>query len=272
VDAHLLDRAGRLARTAMDALRSRLLRWTRPATASSLILGAAADPVRSRSELVAENALVRQQLIVLARTVKHPQIARSDRPLLVVLASRVRRGARRLLIVQPETLLRWHREGFRLVWRWRSASLRRPPCVAPETIALVRRMAREHRLRGAERIQGELAQEAVDRGGRAGRHPGGPVEQRERGPQVVDDRRATDRPPPVGVEGYSPPRRGAPRPGSSPRRPHGRLGGRAPRPRPASRTSAVLTGRVAARTGAASTGSSNARMRRARYTRSFLTF
>lgn len=50
---HLLDRARFLARTATEALRSRLLRWTRPATADSLILGTAADVVRSRSELVA---------------------------------------------------------------------------------------------------------------------------------------------------------------------------------------------------------------------------
>jgi putative transposase len=63
-----------------------------------------------------------------------------------------------VLIVEPATLLRWHREGFRLVWRWRSAARsRRPPRVAPETIELTCRMARENRLWGAERIQGELA-------------------------------------------------------------------------------------------------------------------
>ena len=144
--AHLLDRARRLASTAMDVLRSRLLRWTRPATASSLILGAAADLVRSRSELVAENALLRQRLIVLTRTVKRPHSARPDRPLLVLLASRVRAWRQALLIVQPETLLRWHGEGYRLFWRGRPASRRRPPCVAPETIALIRRMARENRV------------------------------------------------------------------------------------------------------------------------------
>src|SRR5262249_47647399 len=83
--AHLLDRARRLARSAMDALRGGLLRWTRPATTGSLVLGAAADLVRSRPELVAENALLRQQLIVLTRTVKRPRLARTDRPLLVLL-------------------------------------------------------------------------------------------------------------------------------------------------------------------------------------------
>ena len=57
--AHLLDRARHLAGTAIGALRRGLLRWTRPATSGSLPLGATADLARSRSELVAENALLR---------------------------------------------------------------------------------------------------------------------------------------------------------------------------------------------------------------------
>jgi len=152
-----LERARHLARTGVRALRRRLLRWTGPAASGSLILGAAADLVRSRSELVAENALLRQQLIVLARTAKRLRLTDADRPLLVLLASRVRAWRQALLIVQPETLLRWHREGFRLFWRWRSAPRRRPPGVASDTVALIERMARENRLWGAERIQGELA-------------------------------------------------------------------------------------------------------------------
>ncbi len=154
--ARLLDRARHLAGTAIDTLRRRLLGWARPATSGSLLLGAAADLVRSRSELVAEHALLRPQLIVLTRTVKRPRLTRADRPLLVLLASRVRAWRQALLIVQPETVLRWHREGFRLFWRWRSAPRRRPPGLAAETVALIRRMARENRLWGAERIQGEL--------------------------------------------------------------------------------------------------------------------
>ncbi|HEY3082458.1 MAG TPA: integrase core domain-containing protein [Chloroflexota bacterium] len=153
---HLFDRVRHLARAAISLVRSHLLRCTRPATAGSLVIGAAADLVRSRSELVAENALLRQQLIVLARTAKRPRFSRVDRPLLVLLASRVRAWRQTLLIVQPETLLRWHRAGFRLVWRWRSAPRRRQS-IAPDTIALIERMARENRLWGAERIRGELA-------------------------------------------------------------------------------------------------------------------
>ena len=106
--------------------------------------------------LVGPDALLRQQLILLTRTAKRPRPSRADRSLLVLLASRVRAWRQVLLIVQPETLLRWHRAGFRQVWRWRSTARRRPPRVAPDTIALLRRMARENRLWGAERIQGEL--------------------------------------------------------------------------------------------------------------------
>ena len=61
-----------------------------------------------------------------------------------------------LLLAKPETLLRWHREGFRLWWRWRSRSRRsHEPRVAPNVIALIRRMAKDNRLWGAERIRGE---------------------------------------------------------------------------------------------------------------------
>jgi transposase InsO family protein len=152
----LVERARDWLRTCVLAVPRRLLRWSRPAASTSLVLGTTTDLLRSRSELIAENALLRQQLIVLARSVKRPRIARTDRPLLVLLASRVRAWRQALLIVQPETLLRWHRDGFRLFWRWRSVARRRSSGVAPDTIALIRRMARENRLWGAERIQGEL--------------------------------------------------------------------------------------------------------------------
>ena len=62
-----------------------------------------------------------------------------------------------LLLVKPETVLRWHREGFRLFWRWKSRSRYAPePKISDDVVALIRRMARENRLWGAERIRGEL--------------------------------------------------------------------------------------------------------------------
>ena len=61
-----------------------------------------------------------------------------------------------LLIVQPETVLRWHRQGCRLVWRCTSAPRSRPSPLATDTIDFIGQMARDNPLWGAERIQGEL--------------------------------------------------------------------------------------------------------------------
>src|SRR5437588_1990894 len=123
---------------------------------TSLPLATLTDLARSKSELIVENALLRQQLIVLRREVKRPSITRSDRVLLVLLARLVRTWKQALFIVQPETLLRWHRELFRLYWKRKSKASSHGPKVAAETIALIREMAKDNRLWGAERIRGEL--------------------------------------------------------------------------------------------------------------------
>jgi putative transposase len=112
--------------------------------------------VRSRSELVAEDARLGQQLTLLARTVKRPRFSRADRPVLVLLASRVWAWRQARLIVQPETLPRWRRAGFRVVCRLQSAARHRPPGIAPDTITPIERMAREKPLWSTERIRGEL--------------------------------------------------------------------------------------------------------------------
>ena len=85
-----------------------------------LISGVLSDLTRSRSDLIVENALLRQQLIVLNRQVKRPLLTQSDRFLLVLLARFSRFWKQALHIVQPDTLLRWHRELFRLYWRLKS--------------------------------------------------------------------------------------------------------------------------------------------------------
>jgi len=105
---------------------------------------------------MAENALLRQQLIMLKRQVQRPACTKTDRILLVLLTRAVRAWKQTLLIVQPDTLLRWHRELFRLYWKRRSKVSSHKPKVAAETIALIREMAKENRLWGAERIRGEL--------------------------------------------------------------------------------------------------------------------
>jgi putative transposase len=106
--------------------------------------------------LLAENALLRQQLIVLGRSVTRPAITRTDRALLVLLAGRVRAWRQALLIVRPDTLLRWHRAGFRALWRRKSRPGPGRPPLPAETVALIRRMADVNPLWGAERIRGEL--------------------------------------------------------------------------------------------------------------------
>lgn len=74
----------------------------------------------------------------------------------MLLAGRVPAWRQALLIVRPETLLRWHRAGFRLFSRWKSAPRPRRPRVPPATAALIRQMIAENRLWGAERIRGEF--------------------------------------------------------------------------------------------------------------------
>ena len=103
----------------LDELRYRFLQWTKP-LGTSLLFETLADLSSSKSQLIAENALLRQQLIILHRQVKRPVCIRADRMLLVLLARLVRTWKQALFIVQPETLLRWHRELFRLVWKRRS--------------------------------------------------------------------------------------------------------------------------------------------------------
>jgi len=129
--------------------------WTKPNT-TSLLLGTLTDLARNKSELVAENAFLRQQLIILRRQVKRPACTKTDRMLLVLLARIVHTWKQALFIVQPETLLRWHRYGFHLFWKYKSRVVASQPKIAAETIALIQEMARENRLWGAERIRGEL--------------------------------------------------------------------------------------------------------------------
>ncbi len=137
------------------SLLHRFVAWTKPNT-TSLMLGMLTDLSRSKSELVAENALLRQQLIILRRQVKRPACTKTDRMLLVLLARMVHTWKQTLFIVQPETLLRWHRQGFKLFWKYKSRATSITPRISQETISLIKEMARDNRLWGAERIRGEL--------------------------------------------------------------------------------------------------------------------
>ncbi len=139
----------------LRSLNNRFVSWTTPDT-TSLLLGTLTDLARSKSELVAENALLRQQLIILRRQVKRPACTKMDRTLLVLLARMVRTWKLALFIVQPETLLRWHRQGFKLFWKYKSRAASLKPRISQETVALIKEMAKDNRLWGSERIRGEL--------------------------------------------------------------------------------------------------------------------
>ncbi len=123
----------------------RLRQWTKP-DAHGMVGGVIADVTRSKTELMLENALLRQQLIVLQRQVKRPQLSWRERGMMVLLASQLRGWKEALFIVQPDTLLRWHRDWFRWVWRRKSKPKeqggRRP--LSGRVVQLIRRMAREN--------------------------------------------------------------------------------------------------------------------------------
>jgi hypothetical protein len=130
--------------------------WTKPAP-DRQITGVASDLFRSKKDLIAENAFLRQQLIVLKRqSTGRPPITQHDRRILVLLATKVRGWKDALHIVKPDTLIRWHRQGFQLFWRRKSQGQSRRSRLAPETIALIKEMAVENRLWGSPRIRDEL--------------------------------------------------------------------------------------------------------------------
>jgi putative transposase len=98
---------------------------------------------------------LRQQLIVLERQVVRPQLRQRDRVVLVMLASRIQAWRDALIIVKPDTLIRWHRRGFKLFWRWKSRTRQGRPPLAAETMVLIKEMAINNRTWRAKRIQGE---------------------------------------------------------------------------------------------------------------------
>jgi transposase InsO family protein len=125
----------------------------------SLLLTIILTSVRPRQDLVLENLLLRHQLAVLTRPTRtRPRLRlRTWDKLLWVLARRFCASWREhLALVTPDTVVRWHRRGWRLFWRWKSRSRGGRPHLSPEVQDLIRTMSRENRLWGTERIRGEL--------------------------------------------------------------------------------------------------------------------
>jgi len=110
------------------------------------MLGSLADLTRSKSALVAENALLRQQLIILLRHVKRPVYVRRERILLVLLAGWLGPGNKPCSLSNPRRISRWHRQGFQLYWKYKSRAATPKPKVAAETVALIQEMAAQNRI------------------------------------------------------------------------------------------------------------------------------
>src|SRR6266511_387857 len=121
------------------------------------VLAVLASPFKSRSRLEAENAALRHQLIVLRRKVPgRVRLTNSDRWFFVQLYRSFPSILQVLTIIRPETLVRWHRAGFRCYWRWKARSLGGRPQIETDLRVLIRRMSSENPLWGAPRIHGEL--------------------------------------------------------------------------------------------------------------------
>jgi transposase InsO family protein len=123
----------------------------------SFALAVLASPFKSKLRLEAENAVLRHQLIVLRRRVRgRAQPTNNDRWFLVQMYRWFPSILKLVTIVQPETLVRWHRAGFRCYWRWKSRPRGGRPQIDTELRALIRQMSTENQLWGAPRIHGEL--------------------------------------------------------------------------------------------------------------------
>src|SRR6202045_1788086 len=121
------------------------------------VLAVRASPFKSKSRLEAENAVLRHQLIVLQRRVRgRAQATNNDRWFLVRMYRWFPSILNVVTIVQPETLVSWHRAGFRCYWRWKSRRRGGRPQIEADLRALIRRMSVENPLWGAPRIHGEL--------------------------------------------------------------------------------------------------------------------
>src|ERR1700694_1754698 len=121
------------------------------------VLAALASAFKSKIRLEAENAALRHQLIVLRRKLRgRVKLANSDRWFFIQLYRWFPSILKVLTVIRPETLVRWHRAGFRGYWRWKSRSLGGRPQIDTELRVLIRRMSVENPLWGAPRIHGEL--------------------------------------------------------------------------------------------------------------------
>jgi hypothetical protein len=127
------------------------------------ILAILASLFKSKSRLEAENAALRHQVIVLRRHVRgRIRVTNNDRLFFIQLYRWFPSILKAITIIRPETLVRWHRAGFRRYWRWKSNSRGGRPRIETDLRALIRRMSIENPLWGAPRIHGELLKLGIE--------------------------------------------------------------------------------------------------------------
>jgi putative transposase len=124
----------------------------------STILGLLQASLRTHQRLVAENLALRHQLAVLKRSVKRPRIDDSDRVFWILMRRTFKQWKDCLHFVQPETVLCWHRKGFKYYWKRKSKpKTQGRPAIGWKLVHLIRRMSQENATWGAPKIQAEIA-------------------------------------------------------------------------------------------------------------------
>ena len=127
-----------------------MVRWL------GILLRTFRSAVRTRRELALENLALRQQLAVWKARRPRPRVTEMDRIFWMVLSRVWENWRSSLQVVRPETVVRWHRRGFRLYWAWKSRRRSGRLMISTELRDLIRRMSCANPLWGAPRIHGEL--------------------------------------------------------------------------------------------------------------------
>jgi putative transposase len=117
---------------------------------------------KSTSQVRLENIFLRKQLEILARTSSRPRLRSSDRFFLSTMTNVFCSWKETLLLIKPETVIRWHRQSFRVFWKWKSRSEAGRPKIPQAQIDLIKQMASDNPLWGAPRIHGEMLKLGID--------------------------------------------------------------------------------------------------------------
>ena len=128
----------------------------------SALLATARSSLKSQHVLALENLALRQQLAILRRRTKRPQLTKTDRAFWVALSRLWTGWQGTLIVVKPQTVISWHRKGFKLYWTWKSRNKGGRPRVDVTIRRLIRQMANDNATWGAPRIHGELLKLGFD--------------------------------------------------------------------------------------------------------------